>query len=96
MYVFSKTSHLLKTNETVTLESVKCANILGVEVDSRLSFSEHVDGLCKKAGRHINALSRMSKTFHVPTWLITMPTFSLSQFNFCPSCVAFHVNPVIL
>ena len=40
---------------------------LGVEVDSRLSFSEHIAGLCKKAGRHINALSRFSKTFDLPT-----------------------------
>ena len=85
MYVFSKTSHLLKTNETVTLESVKYAKILGVEVDSRLRFSEHVAGPCKKAGRHINALSRMSKTFDVPTKLIIMQTFVLSHFNFCPT-----------
>ncbi len=54
-----------------------------MEVDSRLSFSEHIAGLCKKAGRHINALSRMSKTFDVPTKLVIMQTFVLSRFNFC-------------
>ena len=53
--VFSKTSHLydIKISESVTLESVKCAKIIGVEVDSRLSFSKRVAGPCQKAGRHI-------------------------------------------
>ena len=87
MYGFSKTSHLynIKMSESVTLESVKCAKILGVEVDSRLSFSAHVAGLCKKAGRHINAMSRMSKTFNVPINLVIVQTFVLSHFNFCPT-----------
>ena len=67
--VFSKTSHQYDINISgrITLASVKCVNILGVQVDSRLRFSEHIAGLCKKAGRHINALSRLSKSFDFPT-----------------------------
>ena len=35
--------------------------------------------------RHINALSRMSKTFDVPKKLVIMQTFVLRHFNFCPA-----------
>ena len=76
MYGFSKPSHLydIKISESATLESLETKNfkILGVEVDRCPSFSEHVAGLCKNAGRHINALSRMSKTFDVPTKLVIL------------------------
>ena len=49
---FSKTSHLydIEISESVTLESAKGAKILGVEVDSRLSFSEHAAGRCTRLG----------------------------------------------
>ncbi len=49
---FSKTSHLydIKISAHVTLESVKCVKILGVQVD-RLSFIEHIAGLCKQVGQ---------------------------------------------
>ncbi len=82
--VFSKTSHIydIKISERVTLESVKCVKILGVQVDS-LAFSEHT-GLWKKAGMHINALSRSSKTFDF-TKVGPYAGFVLSHFNFCPT-----------
>ncbi len=99
--VFSKTSHLydIKISESVTIEFVKCAKILAVEVGSRLTFSGHVAGLCKKAGRHINALFRMSKSFDVPTKLVIMKTFVSSHFcqmvwHFCKSCDTLEIEKV--
>ena len=61
-----------------------------MEVDSRPSVSEHAAGLCKKAGDiHVHALSRLSKTFDVPTKLLIIQTFVLSQFNFYPTLCKF-------
>ncbi len=57
----------------------------GFAANSRLSFSEHIAGLYKKARRHINALSSLSKTFDMPTKLVPMKTFALSHFNFWPT-----------
>ena len=48
-------------------------------------YSEHIAGLCKKDARHINALSRLSKTFDLPTKLVLMQTIVLGHFNFCPT-----------
>ncbi len=69
-----KTRHLydIKISEHVTLESVKSVKMLGVKVDSRLSFSEHIAGLCIQAGRHNNALSRSSESFDLLTKVVLM------------------------
>ncbi len=82
--MFSNNSYLyyIKIGESVTLESAKCVKILVVQVDSRLSFSEHIAGLYKMVGRRINALSSLSKTFDLTTKLERMQTFVLSHFNF--------------
>ena len=34
---------------------------LGVHVDDRLTFDYHISGLCKKAGKKVNALARVSQ-----------------------------------
>ena len=36
-----------------------CEKILGVNVDYKLKFNEHLDSILKKAGRKVNALSRI-------------------------------------
>ena len=43
----------IKTEDTVKL--------LGVHLDSKLKFNEHVQSVCKKAAKQINALQRLSK-----------------------------------
>ena len=35
-------------------------NLLGVHIDRILSFDEHVSNLCKKAGRKLSVLARLS------------------------------------
>ena len=43
---------------------IKCANsikLLGLIVDNRLNFTKNVDSVCKKAGRQVNILKRLSK-----------------------------------
>ena len=36
-----------------------CEKLLGVNVDYKLKFNEHLDSIFKKAGRKVNALSRI-------------------------------------
>ena len=38
----------------------KTQNLLGVEIERTLNFDEHVKSLCKKAGRKLSVLSRLS------------------------------------
>ena len=38
----------------------KTQKLLGVEIERTLNFDEHVKSLCKKAGRKLSVLSRLS------------------------------------
>ena len=43
-----------------TLRSEPSVKVLGVTIDDRLQFSEHISACCLKASRQLNALSRIS------------------------------------
>ena len=45
---------------------------------------EHIAFLCKKAGRQLNALSRLSSTLDVSSKMILFKSFILCHFNYCP------------
>ena len=59
-------------------------NLLGIEIDNKLTFSKHISNICVKAGRQLSALARLSKTLDTKTKLITFNSFILSNFNYCP------------
>ena len=40
-------------------KNTNCEKLLGIKLDSKLNFNEHLDGIIKKASRKINALSRI-------------------------------------
>ena len=39
-------------------ENVK---VLGIYIDNKLKFDKHISELCKRASRHLNAISHVSK-----------------------------------
>ena len=51
----------LKLGENTTLTSEKSAKALGVIIDNRLTFSDHISACCLKAARQLIALARISK-----------------------------------
>ena len=58
--------------------------LLGVIIDSRLTFEEHVNNLCKKASQKLNALARISSYMDIPKRGIIFRSFITSQFGYCP------------
>ena len=64
--------------------------LLGVTIDSNLSFSKHVNNLCKKASAKLNALARISHFMDLPKRKIIMKSFITSQFSYCPLIWMFH------
>ena len=75
-------------NDVITSEnSVKR---LGVTIDNKLNFYEHVDNICKKANNKLQALARIAKYLSPDKLRIIMKTFIESKFNYCPLTWMFH------
>ena len=47
------------------IKNTNCEKLLEIKVDTRLNFNEHLDGIIKKAGRKINALSRITPIMNI-------------------------------
>ena len=45
--------------ENATLSATQSVHILGVTIDEKLKYDEHVSNLCKKAGKQLNVLMRL-------------------------------------
>ena len=58
--------------------------LLGVPRDRTLSFDEHISNLCKKAGRELSALTRLSSYMTLTQWRVLMKSFIEAQFGYCP------------
>ena len=68
----------------------KAVKLLGVTIDQKLNFSEHVTNLCQKASMKLHALARVSKYMSMNKRRIIMKAFIESQFGYCPLVWMFH------
>ena len=57
------------------IKNTNCEKLLGIKVNSRLNFNEHLDGIIKKASREINALSRITPFMNINKRRILMNSF---------------------
>ena len=57
--------------------------ILGIHLDSKLNFNEHITHACKKATKHLNAIRRISKFLDEECRKPLYHAFILSHFNYC-------------
>ena len=72
------------------IKNTNSEKLLGIKVDSRLNFNEHLDGIIKKESRKINALSRTIPFTNISKRRILMNSFFNTQFNFCTLVLMFH------
>ena len=70
--------------ENSTTKCSKVKKLLGVHIDYKLKFDTHVETICKKAHRKLNALSRITNYMELPKRRILMNVFFKAQFNYCP------------
>ena len=59
-------------------------------IDRNLSFDEYVFDLCKKAGRKLSVLARLSNYMSLEKRRTLMKAFIESQFGYCPLTWMFH------
>jgi len=62
----------------------KSVTLLGIEIDDKLNFNDHVKTICKKAGNKINAIGRIKNLLGQKEIEALVNTFVYSNFNYCP------------
>ena len=91
--------HLLVTNhekdvsiniEGQIIHGSKSVKLLGVCIDNKLDFNEHLSNICKKVGKKLHALRRISNLMNKDKLRIIMKAFIESQFSYCPLVWMFH------
>ena len=89
MKVNTDKSHLLLSGNTKMISNIdnnlikseKEQVLLGITIDSNLSFEEHSNNLCKKASQKLNALARISGYMDIQKRRTLMKSFITSQFG---------------
>ena len=91
-------SHLLVTKhnnvflkvDNEIIESTETVKLLGVTIDNKLNFTEHISKMCNKASSKLHALARISNYISTQKLRILMKAFFESQFSYCPLVWMFH------
>ena len=65
-----------------TIKAKKEEVLLGVRINSDLTFKEQVTSICSKVNQNLHALTRVSKCMSLQKH--RMKSFINSQFNYCP------------
>ena len=79
----------------VKLNNEKCwecdnVKLLGIDIDSNLTFNNYVSSICTKAGRKLPALRRILSILNLQQKRVLMKSFINSQFNYCPLVWMFY------
>ena len=69
--------------DDISLKPEPHVKILGVFLDDKLSFNQHVSISCTKAARQLNALARISRYLNISSRSLLYNRFVRSNFNYC-------------
>ena len=67
------------------IESEKDQVLLGIMIDSNLTFDNHINNICKRESQKLNALAKVAPYINIQKRRIIMKSFVTSQFGYCPS-----------
>ena len=72
------------------IEASPSVKFLGVTIDNKLNFDEHVSNICKRVSAKLHALARVASYMSSDKLRIIMKAFIESQFGYCPLIWMFH------
>ena len=75
-----------------TLQPVSCVNLIGVKIDDRLSFDNHVSSICNRVAQQTIALRRIVKYFSIENRTCIYNAFLASNFSYCNTVWHFCSN----
>ena len=68
----------------VSIARKNVTKLLGVVLDDKLLYNKHIEQLCAKASRQLNALIRIRRYLDIKERRKIYNSFIVSNFNFCP------------
>ena len=72
------------------LSSTCSEKLLGIKIDNKLTFEEHIEGLCKKASQKVSALARISSLMGFEQRKCMVSSFIASYYSYCPLVWMFY------
>ena len=73
----------LKVTDTTCIDSSQSVNLLGVLLDSKLDFNEHISNICRKSAWQLYALRRVAKYLTYEAKMYIFKSYIASNFNYC-------------
>ena len=85
-------SYMLTCNDSIinNIEPGKEQVLLGITVDSNLTFKNHINKICKRASQKLNVLAKVAPYMNMQKRRIIMNSFVTCQFEYCPLNWMFH------
>ena len=71
-------------------ESEKQQVLLGITINSNLTFESHIINICKSASQKLSTLARFTPYMNVQKRRIIMKSLVTSQYGYCPLIWMFH------
>ena len=75
------------------IEAQDEVKLLGITFDKQLKFDTHVGNICRKAGRQLSVLKRLSNVLDKEGKLLVYNTFIFSNFNYC--AIVWHCSTML-
>ena len=88
--IMSRNKSIVAKIDEFDIQSENQQELLGIVIDSNLTFEDHVSKICKKASQKLNALARVSSYMDIHKKKLLMKSFITSQFGYCPLIWMFH------
>ena len=86
-------SMILKIDNTIVIET-NLVTLLGIKIESELTFNKYMEMVCKKASQKLTALSRLCAFIPFHKRKLLMNAFFESQFSYSPLVCMFHSRQV--
>ena len=79
-----KYEHLYVTIGGTKIWESDSEKILGIKIDRKLKFKEHIECILSKAGSKLTALARLTNILPFSKMKLLMESFVKAQFSYCP------------
>ena len=70
--------------KNASIDSADSVVLLGIHIDNKLKFDEHIGELCKTSSRLLNSLFRLKRYISADARQLAINSFITSNFNYCP------------